>query len=377
MNNEELYHFGIKGQKWGVRRFQNKDGSLTPAGKKRYDDDDGKSIEQSHKERLIGKYRDVGVSEEKATKMAEDRIRGEKILLGVAAFTITAAAVYGANKYVKNRTDQIIKAGDVMQRVEMRDTGGRLHDVFYASKGDHDNKRYERVLGFTRKMQTGEAYSMKLRAAGDVKVASKNNAMKAFEELYKNDPEFRESVKPYVKNHFVQYKNRANVNSTNNRNIRKMYENFNSAIVETVKDPDNVANKKFFDALKSKGYGAVQDINDMKFSGYNARNPLIIFDNSKNSVMVESVKEITKDSSYGKAMVEIGKSSAEGWLKKMASPTAAGLSTAAVTLAVSSDYKNYDKNSPDVKYAQNYIKKHPNTNYSIDELRYRYMNGYV
>ena len=35
MNNYELYHFGIKGQRWGVRRYQNKDGSLTPAGKKR------------------------------------------------------------------------------------------------------------------------------------------------------------------------------------------------------------------------------------------------------------------------------------------------------------------------------------------------------
>lgn len=33
----ELQHWGIKGQKWGVRRYQNKDGSLTPAGKKRYD----------------------------------------------------------------------------------------------------------------------------------------------------------------------------------------------------------------------------------------------------------------------------------------------------------------------------------------------------
>ena len=33
----ELYHYGIKGQKWGVRRYQNKDGSLTAAGKKRYD----------------------------------------------------------------------------------------------------------------------------------------------------------------------------------------------------------------------------------------------------------------------------------------------------------------------------------------------------
>lgn len=31
--DEELYHHGIKGMKWGVRRYQNKDGSLTPAGK--------------------------------------------------------------------------------------------------------------------------------------------------------------------------------------------------------------------------------------------------------------------------------------------------------------------------------------------------------
>ena len=60
MTKTYLVHHGIKGQRWGVRRFQNKDGTLTTLGKKRYGDpnEHGNSINnQEGKKQLEKDYK--------------------------------------------------------------------------------------------------------------------------------------------------------------------------------------------------------------------------------------------------------------------------------------------------------------------------------
>ncbi|MDD3288121.1 MAG: hypothetical protein PHX43_03850 [Alphaproteobacteria bacterium] len=71
---DQLYHWGIPGMKWGVRRFQNKDGSRTAAGKKR--EEAREKSEDYIKTREIRKKGSAGLSNEELRKVNE-RLRLE------------------------------------------------------------------------------------------------------------------------------------------------------------------------------------------------------------------------------------------------------------------------------------------------------------
>lgn len=66
VTEDELYHHGIIGQKWGVRRFQNKDGSLTEAGRRRIRKTYDKEV--SRTERKANVYKTYSEQEKKAVE---------------------------------------------------------------------------------------------------------------------------------------------------------------------------------------------------------------------------------------------------------------------------------------------------------------------
>lgn len=87
--NDELYHHGIKGMKWGVRRYQRPDGSLTPAGKERYYDSNPSDNDTSS---------EITTNKKQKFQLTDKQKTALKIGIAVAG---TGLAVYGGYRLYK------------------------------------------------------------------------------------------------------------------------------------------------------------------------------------------------------------------------------------------------------------------------------------
>lgn len=122
----ELAHWGILGMRWGVRRYQNKDGSLTAAGRKRYgdggpnsdsksgkkDDNDSSAKKSSSSSTTSSKKVLDTMSDDDLSRMIK-RLEMEKKLRDLLKEEAPSDSV----KKGKDYAEKIIKAGKVMASV--------------------------------------------------------------------------------------------------------------------------------------------------------------------------------------------------------------------------------------------------------------------
>ena len=305
----ELTHHGIKGMKWGVRRFQNKDGSLTPVGKRRYDEPNqgtnstNKKTQNTkskslHRLKLEEKYRNEGLSKEEAEQKAIKRIKAEAYIAAAAGITVASCLAYA--KYKNYTTDKVFKENTEFQRIMRLSPNAIIRDDSrqYIAINKRDKVKYKGLyaqrlsdLNKTPKSieQGLKVYDVTMKNKKEMRVASRKRAEDTFKKLYLNDDNFRQTLKEDAKHIGIGRtvfenvrKKIYNGEELNNRDFKKAYDYFNSHVLMD-RDLDGNNNKlsnMFFDSLRKQGINAIQDVNDQKYSGYRAKLPIITFDNS-------------------------------------------------------------------------------------------------
>lgn len=296
----ELYHHGIKGQKWGVRRYQYADGSVTPAGAKRY---------------YVNKNSNAV---KRTTSLASMKV---KDIVNTARTQVTG----------KQYVDTYLKNGTTFSRIQTNKEFENF--AFYATYKKSDSDKYMGLFGKNLTSRANYAarqaekqanisgseadlvkakelrsasdnmkvYQLKISSTKKLRVPSDENAGHITANLLK-EKEFKKNVEASIADSkekmrrptqqilFKQAQNalRKDPGRLSNSEKIAIYKALNLSL--TNHNPQEVAaQNRFYSELKKKGYNALLDYNDKEFSSYHAKRPMIVFD--IDSVKLQSVSQ--------------------------------------------------------------------------------------
>ena len=286
-----LSHHGILGQKWGVRKYQNKDGSLTQLGKEHY-----------------GLIRQKAIEGDKISAKSKGFVEEEKKRLGI--------------KSIDEDTD-IIPKGTIFTRITSGDDV-LDNDRKYVSLLKDDTREYESLWEFLPLKDSSSAKTIEYETTGEVKVATYK---KTREELasfigedkvnkYVSDIECvygkkkaKQILKTYgdtklsdlIVDHTTPDELNYNFNNTFTKKEQKKnawlqdYLDVGSRIVDEASDRVIMGKNRqseFYDHMKSLGYNAFVDVYDA--AGGQFKYPLVLLD-PKDHVKQTKEKSLFED----------------------------------------------------------------------------------
>ena len=196
-NTDELYHHGVPGQRWGFRRYQNPDGTLTPAGRRRANKLAEKYAKVTGKKLIVKKRSVQGNEKQKPKTISEmsdqeiqakiNRMRLEDTYMSMIASRAPKPQVSRGKKFINNIKRNVIAPA-------LTDAGRTLLENLIKKKGNdliygNGKSKPDPVKEYEKKVEKLELQSREWKAKKNIEFDKKQyeDAIKRTNDVLKND----------------------------------------------------------------------------------------------------------------------------------------------------------------------------------------------